>query len=690
MVVMKKISFIVYYPYQWFIYKNVYNKLDPNKREIIVDLGFQPLLQNKELEQSISALLTENNVSFRTLQHIDFVREKYLEDFFSDVEVIVSCWEASSVAIPQTEHIKKVGMTYGIAKELTLLRPTRSMYDVILAYGERDKRLFELMTKSIAIGNPRADAFYLGEKHTTPDISAINTFIAGDKPSILYVPTHGDLSSLSAMTETIASLASRYKIIVKPHYYTLREETALVEKYKDIPQVLVVDDTVDTFDAIAAVDVVLSDNSSVIFDAMQAGKHIIVCDFLSSYFLDTLHKNLRFSKRGLIGASTYSKSIEQEIKDNDLVAVIKKPEELETLLKDIGAIGTKYTTKQAEIVRDNFAYTDGHSADRAVEIIEALHNNPKEHVPGILHHAYQAYGNRLYRTLVNKKEEDERLNASGKDLVVWIIANAKTEKKELQATVYSALGNPTVSKVFVSGFSQKIFGDSENVHEVTHDEVLNALYQTLPLEADFCIATPNTLLKNLSAATVFKHVNAKEALFFAENCSVKAAQVSQALDVSFLLKNEILNYETIWRDILLDVSYNQIKSLEKCAVLIGVETLRAQPRIDFKSISFEQISTYCIEIYRLQAMPFYVMPNFFQLHLNPDPEKMFSKLASRAVYLEKDGLSVRKWADFKPGKYIWKCVQGDFRYAKLLHLLLIKMFIYTKVHLHTKGYIKKL
>ncbi len=687
---MKKISFIVYYPYQWFIYKNVYNKLDPTKREIIVDLGFQPLLQNKDLEQSIVALLTENNVTFRTLQHIDFVREKYLEDFFSNVEVIVSCWEASSVAIPQTEHIKKVGMTYGIAKELTLLRPTRSIYDVILAYGERDKKLFELMTKSIAIGNPRADAFYLGEKHVTPDIAAINTFIAGGKPSVLYVPTHGDLSSLSTMRETIASLAPRYNIIVKPHYYTLREDAALVGKYRDIPEVLVVDDTVDTFDAIAAVDVVLSDNSSVIFDAMQAGKDIIVSDFLSPHFLDTLHKNLRFSKRGLIGASTYSKSIEQEIKDNDLVAVIKKPEELETLLKDIAAINAKYTTKQAEIVRENFAYTDGHSSDRAVKIINEVYVEPRNYTPGILHHAYQAFGNRLYRTLVNKKEEDERLNASGKDLIVWIIATTKTEEKELQATVYSALGNPTVSQVYVSGFPRKIFGDSEKVHEMTHDEVLKALYETLSLEADLCITTPNTLLKNLSAATVFKQVNAKEALFFAENGSAKPSQVSQTLDVSLLLKNEILNYETVWRDILLDVSYAQVKSLEKCAVLIGVETLRAQPRIDFKNISFEQISAYCIEIYRLQAMPFYVMPNFFQVHTNPDPERMFSKLSNRAIYLEKDGLSVWQWADFKPGKYIWKCVRGDLRYAKLLRLLLIKVFIYTKVHLHTKGYIKRL
>ena len=310
---MKKIAFIVYYPYQWFIYKNIYKALPQEKRMVVVDLGAQPELQNLGVKSSITKLLDKEGVAYSIIEKSDYRKPFFFKSFFSNIEVIVSCWEIGCVGVNDAKDIKKICTTYGIAKELTLLRPSRSIYDIILAYGDRDQNYFSLLTKSLAIGNPRLDNYYTNQI----DINKKIKFKDPSKKKILYVPTHGDIGSSEVMFETLKSLTAEYNIIFKPHYYSLREEVDIVNKYRSLNSIQVLDDSWDVIELMTEVDIIVSDNSSAIFDAMQVNKPIIVCDFLELDFIDIIHKNLRLVKRGVVGATTYSGSLEQEIKNKD-------------------------------------------------------------------------------------------------------------------------------------------------------------------------------------------------------------------------------------------------------------------------------------------------------------------------------------------------------------------------------------
>ena len=677
---MKKISFIVYYPYQWFIYKNIYNKISPDKREVIIDLGFQPLLQDKEVEETIKKILDEHKVTYRILRRHDFYRIQYLEEFFTSVEVMVSCWESSCMAVDETAHIKKVCVTYGIAKELTMIRPSRSVYDVILAYGKRDAALFSLMTKAIAIGNPRVDNFYLNKPHETTAAKNIIAFKKPGKKTVLYVPTHGDLGSLSVMRSAIESLAETYAFIVKPHYYTLREERELVESYKQIKGVLVVDDSYDTIETMALSEVVLSDNSSAIFDAMQVRKPIVVCDFVSKQYLDDNHKNLRLSKRGVVGATTYSKSLEQEVKENNQVVKISTPKELGDTLAKVDELQSVHAGVQQSLVVEHFAYTDGHSSDRAVAAIEEIYEKERNYTPGILHHGYLSFNNRIIRTMLAQKVESVKMDQVAKNVYVWILCEADTQAEDLLTTVYSALENSCVTKVYVTNSSASKFADElmgeERVIFTSSDEVFRHLYHTFETAADVLIARPSTILKNVGVAVSLKDINDKEILFFAENTFNRNADATSRL--FSLLKKEILNNDSEWRDLLLDVTLNQIKSIEKSAILVSVKKVREHDGYAFPVVSFEQLSAFLIELYLFRAMPFFLLPNFFMGLVYIRPHELSVKLLKRAAYLEIDNIPVREWADFKPGKYLWEIMKGNLEYVSLLRLLVMKSSTYYK------------
>jgi hypothetical protein len=691
---MKRISFIVYYPYQWFIYRNIYNEISADKREVIVDLSANPELQDEEVKMSIVSLLQREKVSFRILAGVDRLSGFYFEDFFSDVEVIVSCWENGCVSDPALQHIKKVNTTYGIAKELTLLRPTRSIYDVILAYGKRDQRYFELLTKAIAIGNPRLDNFYNSVVDDSVREKLSIHFKDKKKKIILYVPTHGDLGSTHEMLSPFERLSKQNNVIFKPHYYTLREEKDIVEKYRQIESLLVIDDTWDTIEVMSVSDIVVSDNSSVIFDAMQVDKPLVVCDFLDNQFLDIVHKKLRFIKKGVTGALTYSGSLEQEIKSKGLVMTITKPDHLDAVLENIGKIDGRYKHFRKEIVRDNFQYTDGRSSKRAADIILRVYDTEREHIPGILQHAYLAYNNRIYQQMVESGNREITLAPLPNTVTVWIYCEPDSSSDEVLVTAYSALLESTVVRVCISGIVEKEvvaaivragFSDKVDFFE-NHTDGLSFIQTQLGISHCLLFVKAKTVVKGLNTINNFQIACGRNMIFFSEN--IVSNPKDAASSIFYQLKREVLGFQSLSKNTLISISHDKICAIEKSAVFIDNKTLLGHCISPSNAVSFEGILSAFVAIDSLKSkeynylgisyIDYALMPNFFRDKYQSKGPDVYKKLVAKGLILYSLGIPIRRWPDKKIVEYLSKIAMGNLWYYHLLKLILFKILAVKK------------
>src|SRR3989344_4490915 len=388
-----KIGFVIYYPFQFYVYKNVYQHLK-DEAEFIIDLGlFFPNRQTEDVLPAIEALLGKHGARYRVLRYEDYRYAAYLERYFSGYEMLVSVWWRGCILFPQNRPKKKVHITYGAGKELTTLNLGKREFDLILAYGEYDHAFYSLITKSVVIGNPKFDDWF-NDSLDMHGISDVVRRLNPKKKTVLYLPTHSDLSSIDELAGSIREAGEKYNVITKLHYYTPREEPQRVEKLAD-PNIILLQDDADLLPLLKIADVVISDNSSAIFDAVLADKPIIVANLHSPEYLDTAHQKERMYRRGVGGALTFSGSIEQRIKRDGTVQTITVAKELLPTVERVFVHDTA-EAKRKELAKKLFAHRDGSAGRRGAESIRAFAKASIEEKP-FLYHAIQHYTTNVLR-----------------------------------------------------------------------------------------------------------------------------------------------------------------------------------------------------------------------------------------------------------------------------------------------------
>lgn len=397
------IGFVIMYPFHFFVEKNVYEQMRDDA-EFIVDLGaILPAQQPPELLQEIISVLESHNASYRILYPSDYAFKKYLDTFFSKYLALVSLWERGCVAQVCNRRRKKICLTYGAGKELNSVRPARGIYDLILSYGQRDHALFSYYTRSIIVGDPKFDDWFNNNFDATL-LSAIRARLDSSKKTILYLPTHSDLSSVDILADELLQLTTNYNVVVKLHYFIPREEPERALRLSN-EKFITYTDTIDLLHLLKICDVVLSDNSSAIFDAIHADKSIVVADFWDDNYLSTQHRERIRYRRGYAGAVTYSGSIEQVIKREKKVLTLADPKELQDTIEVALHDNDFFRKNRSDIRRELFAFDDGKSAERAAQAIRSCIADvfPKERP--ILYHAIEAYKSSVGRMSYARERE---------------------------------------------------------------------------------------------------------------------------------------------------------------------------------------------------------------------------------------------------------------------------------------------
>lgn len=366
-----KIAFVIFYPFQFHALKNIYKHLASESEFIIDATAFHPAIQPLSLIAKMVELLSGAGVYYRVVTHDKFF---FLDsrDFFYNYKIIAALWFKGCVNWRCNNKARKVTACYGGGKELTMFRFSQRLWDLILNFGIYDNQLLRFYTNTEIVGNPKFDDWFNNEIDKNA-LNEVSKKIDGGKKTILYLPTHSDLSSIDYLAPVFGKLARRYNILTKLHYYTIWEEPKRVAKLSALNGILIFDDAFDLLPLLKVCDLVISDNSSAIFDAILADKPVIAADLWSDSYLDLDHKIPHALRNRLARAVTYSQSIEQKIKKEGKIKVIKKPENMdEKFIEETLKEDDYYKAFRKEIRDLVFAFNDGRCGLRAAQAIKNL------------------------------------------------------------------------------------------------------------------------------------------------------------------------------------------------------------------------------------------------------------------------------------------------------------------------------
>ncbi|MDD8209597.1 glycosyltransferase [Escherichia coli] len=247
---------------------------------------------------------------------------------------------------------------YGLAKETWNHADWNRFYQSILCYSHYSQQALAHFGSAKVVGNPRFDAWHNG----TFD-RALPENIQSDyrKPTVLYAPTFGALSSLPHWAEKLGRLSGDVNLICKLHHGTCsrpEEAASLALVRRHLKQRT--DSARHTLALLAKADYVLTDNSGFIFDAIHVDKRVILLDFPGMNDL-------------LDGEKSYSTAESADQRIREILPVAHDVAELRYLLSeafDWGSVQARLTE-----IRHHYcdAFMDGKAGERAaIVIVEAL------------------------------------------------------------------------------------------------------------------------------------------------------------------------------------------------------------------------------------------------------------------------------------------------------------------------------
>jgi hypothetical protein len=183
-------------------------------------------------------------------------------------------------AFPNIEKIKEsklISLQYGLAKERHNYGEWRALADMNLMYGKYSADIVSHYAPSYAVGNLKFDDWKQYLK-LYPNKSKVSKELKLDpsKPTLLYMPTWGELGSFDALLKPIAKLQSKYNIVLKMHHNNDAKTPEWLISAKREKLAHIYDGSADQLKLLCAADLIISDFSGAIFDGMFAKKPILL------------------------------------------------------------------------------------------------------------------------------------------------------------------------------------------------------------------------------------------------------------------------------------------------------------------------------------------------------------------------------------------------------------------------------
>ena len=253
-------AFIVWNPFQVIQFENLIRSF-PKATILVVDKGDNLSLFSAAWLRSFGV-----RVEYVRQAHVPHIDGVYDLVFFQS-------------PFPYMEMLKKtrlVSLQYGLAKERHNYGEWRSLADMNLMYGHYSAERVRHFSPSFAVGNPKFDNWSTEKRNVQRETARYRMGLSATKPTILYMPTWGELGSFSNLKDSLAGLVRRYNVVIKMHH---NNDAGYPQWKKDAARSglkWIFDGAADQLELLNCADVVVSDFSGAIFDSTYARVPVVL------------------------------------------------------------------------------------------------------------------------------------------------------------------------------------------------------------------------------------------------------------------------------------------------------------------------------------------------------------------------------------------------------------------------------
>lgn len=163
-----------------------------------------------------------------------------------------------------------VSVQYGLAKERHNYGEWRALADLNLMYGRYSADAVSHFGPAVAVGNLKFCGWDYRLTAAQKCEAKRKLGLDTDRASILYMPTYGALGSFEELVKPLADLSRRYSVMVKGHHNDEMSGPEWMQKARQYGLKHLFPGGHDQRKLLEAADVVVSDFSGAVFDAIYA------------------------------------------------------------------------------------------------------------------------------------------------------------------------------------------------------------------------------------------------------------------------------------------------------------------------------------------------------------------------------------------------------------------------------------
>jgi Putative glycosyl/glycerophosphate transferases involved in teichoic acid biosynthesis TagF/TagB/EpsJ/RodC len=189
-----------------------------------------------------------------------------------DDELDVLVVQSNTVAKTALKRCKVVGLQYSLSKEWHQYGEWLSGADLALCFGEYSRQKLENGSPVEVVGNPRLDGFFAGRLDNRI-LTDLRTSLTPGKPVLMFAPSWNDAGAVRQLQSARASLSAEFNVLWSPHHVTRIFGNKIGKLFG---RGSVDHDSFVHFLSVA--DVLVSDTSGALFDAIHVEKPVIIFD----------------------------------------------------------------------------------------------------------------------------------------------------------------------------------------------------------------------------------------------------------------------------------------------------------------------------------------------------------------------------------------------------------------------------
>ncbi len=322
-----KNAFVVHVPFHYYLFRSIYRNLEESAF-IVPPMSDKPMsseygggMSAKGLHRYMYEFLKDR--SEPVVDYGKIIRDNFIKYISQNVRNIVCPHYFDGIYEVQDTRI--FGMVYGLPNSIddALLSSVVTLLDYIpnfimdqtFTFGpESVDRFNKRGLQAVEVGNPLFD-YWFSNQVDELNLELIKKKLVKDAPTILYLPTHNYYSSYDKFIKKIINLSQKYNVIVKLHHITFNGEANRLCRLLAHPEIITLGDYFDPLPLYKVSDIVLTDVSGSLFDAILLQKPILMLEAQRQYKVGILENG----KDG--------------IAETGIVPYVKDPEHLDELIE---------------------------------------------------------------------------------------------------------------------------------------------------------------------------------------------------------------------------------------------------------------------------------------------------------------------------------------------------------------------